>query len=155
MYNDLPTWKKAQGKFAQVKGLHLELTLSTRTNITDFFFPFLCPCCKGGRQGHIKEYISETTHKIPPELDLQKAKFSGGQLLQRQAVNPLDTFSFAKITLTVRIEVKAKPLNPEQNTDWFLSALAHSTDTQISEQLVKFFAWLNSLFVCSPQHLGF
>lgn len=41
MHNDLPTWKKGSGKFAQVwslKGLHLELTLSTGIKITDFFF---------------------------------------------------------------------------------------------------------------------
>lgn len=46
--------------------------------------------------------------KIPPELDLQKAKFSGGQLLKRQAVNPFETFSFIKTTLTERIEVETK-----------------------------------------------
>lgn len=67
--------------------------------------------------------------KIPPKVDLQKAKFSGGQLLKRQAVYPLETFSFIKITLTVRIEVEAI-LNPEQYTDGFLSHLEHSTDTQ-------------------------
>lgn len=43
MHNDLPAWKKGSDKFAQVcslKGLHLELTLSTGIRITEFFFPF-------------------------------------------------------------------------------------------------------------------
>lgn len=48
-----------------------------------------------------------------------------------------------------------KNLNPEQNTDFFLSDMKHSTDTQKGRILIKLFAWLDSVFVSHSNILVF